>query len=664
MEIPLLPDIVVILCLSVLVVFIFQKFRLPPILGFLITGIIAGPNGLKLIHGVHEVEILAEIGVILLLFIIGMEFSLKTMVSIQRIVLIGGFSQVGLTIGVTFLGAYALGYPWNESLFLGFLFSLSSTAIVLTLLNEQGAISSPHGRIALAVLIFQDIIVVPMMLFAPLIAGSAENPLMELVWLVIKAIIAIIVVIVSARYLVPRLLDAVARSRSRELFILTVVGICFAVAWGSSSIGLSLALGAFMAGLIISESEYSYQATGLVLPFREIFVSFFFVSIGMLLDLGFFITHLPMIFVLTLAVMIVKALIAGGAALLLGYPPRTALMTGFALFQIGEFAFILSASGIEFGLLETNVYQYFLAISILTMAATPFVMKYAAKMVDWLFRQPIPERLRLFKQLSERVAEEPDEESLRDHVIVIGYGVTGRNVAEAARTARIPYVVLELDPVRVQQARADGHPASYGDAANDFVLLHLHVYSARVAVIAISDVNAAKIIITQIRAICQTVYLIVRTRMVDDIEELRRLGANEVIPEEFETSIEVFTRLLNRYFVPQDEVQDFVRKIRADAYEKLWPDGIPFTEEVSNLLSIPEVNVTCLKVQHGENEVVGQPLAKSNIRARFGVNLLAILRDGQFIADVGPDTVVRQDDILYLIGEPEAIAKFNKWLKY
>jgi len=663
MEIPILSDIVIILSLSVVVIFLFQKLRLPTILGFLITGIIAGPNGLRLIYAVHEIEIMAEIGVILLLFIIGMEFSLKTMASIQRIVLIGGFIQVGGTIGLTFLAAYSWGMPWNEALFMGFLVSLSSTAIVLTLLQERGAVNAAHGKIALAVLIFQDIIVVPMMLFAPLMTGEAENVGMTLLTLLLKAALVVALVLFSARYLAPRLLEIIARTHSQELFMLSVITICFAVAWGTSSIGLSLALGAFMAGLVISESEYSYQATALVLPFREIFTSFFFVSIGMLLDMRFFIANIGMILLLTLAVMLGKLLIAGTAALVLRYPLRTALLTGFALLQIGEFAFILSERGLEYNLIGEEAYQYFLAISILSMALTPFAIKYAPGIADWILRRPMPDRLRHFNQLSSHADEEPDEAELEDHVIIIGYGLTGRNVAQAAQQAHIPYVVVELDPELVEAARAAGHPATYGDAMSSFVLHHVHVYSARVAVISVTDPDEARRIILQIRTICQTVYVIVRTRMVSQVSEFYRIGANEVIPEEFEVSIEIFTRLLNRYLVSQDEVESFAREIRAGAYDMLRPQQRePDTQ--GRLLNIPDVNLTCLKALHSENEVIGKTLAESGLREKYDVNLIAIMRGDRFITGIRPATRIEQNDVLYLIGEPEAIDRFNDLLRY
>ncbi len=661
MHIPLLPDIVIILGLSAVVIFLFQKLNLPSILGLLITGVIVGPGGLGLIgdETTHEVEMLAEIGVILLLFIIGLEFSLKTLASIQRTVFIGGTVQVGLTILVTYLAAQVLGFRWEEALFLGFLFSLSSTAIVLKLLQESGDINNPHGRIALAILIFQDVIVVPFMLFTPLIAGNGGSVGMALLELLLKAAVVIVLVLLSARYVVPRLLHEIARTRSRELFILAIIVICFGVAWGTSSIGLSLALGAFMAGLVISESEYSHQATGFVIPFREIFTSFFFVSIGMLLDVRFFVENIPIVAGLTLVVILVKASIASLAALALRYPPRTVILTGLSLFQVGEFAFILSVTGMENGLLADGTYQYFLSVSILSMAITPFVMQHGERIVRVFLKRSLNKK---GAQLNNTEGVVQDVHALKDHLIIIGFGVTGQNVARAAKSADIPYVIIDLNPETVRHFQKLGEPIMYGDATSHFILEHVKVYKARAAVVAIPDLTATKSIVTNIRNICKTIHVIVRTQTLREMDNLYHLGANEVIPQEFETSIEMLTRLLQRYLVPQDEMETFITSLRTEKYEMLRP--FSHQQKSKTLLNIPNFNLTCLKVQHSNNDVIGKPLSETKIRPNYGVNLVAIQRNDDFITNVTPDTRILQEDLLYVVGEPEAIAQFNEKLKY
>ncbi len=660
-EIPLLTDIVIILGASVLVIYVFQKLKLPTILGYLMTGILAGPYALGLITASQEVEVMAEIGVILLLFIIGMEFSLKSLAAIKKSVFIGGAAQVGLTTVVTALVAGWFGFELNAAVFLGFVFSLSSTAIVLKLLQERSEVNSPHGKIALAILIFQDIIVVPMMLLTPIMSGQGGDVGTVVVTLLLKVGVVIVVVLVGARYLVPILLHEVAKTKNRELFILFVVVICFAIAWGTSEMGLSLALGAFLAGLVISESDYSYQATGFIIPFREIFTSFFFVSIGMLLNVSFLIDHFLIIMGLLLLVSVAKAGIAGVAALLLKYPVRTAILTGLTLFQVGEFAFILSEVGIEYQLLSEATYQYFLSVSILSMAITPFVIQRSESITRSLTTSRTLRTLPIPRSKSNGVPKAQAEDNFKDHTIIIGFGVNGQNVARAAKFAKIPYVIIEMNADVVQREKAQGEPILFGDATNHFILEHVKVFSARVAVVAISDPVATRAVITSIRSICPTVHMIVRTRFMNEVAEQLRLGASEVVPEEFETSIEIFSRLLHKYLVPQDEVDHFITDIRAESHEVLPPREINYRRAAQ--LTVPNLNISSLRVQNGNREVVGKTMNEAGIRARYGVNVLAIQRNEDYLSHIEADTRIEQDDILFLAGKPEDVSRFHEVIK-
>lgn len=664
MELPLLTDIVIILGVSVPLILLFQRFRLPSILGLILAGIIVGPSALSLVHSAHDVETMSEIGVIFLLFVIGIEFSLKQLAQIKRTVFVAGLFQVFATIAVVSLLALGWGMNINQSIFLGFLFSLSSTAIVLKMLQEQGAVHTPHGRVAIAVLIFQDIIVVPFMLVTPMLAGQSENWIVETGILLLKVLAVIAITFVLARYVVPWILDRVVRTKNRELFILTLVVICFATAWLTSAVGLSLALGAFFAGLIISESAYSHQATTNILPFREIFISFFFVSIGMLLDVRFFLLNIHWILLLTIATFIVKGLIASTATALLNYPARTVILSGMTLFQVGEFAFVLSATGIAYGLLNDDTYQYFLSVSIFTMAATPFVMKYEESISDRILRRALPRqvRVRLDSIAKARMAVSSTEtiEPLKDHLIIIGYGINGKNVAKAARNAEIPYTILELDPRLIEAAMRDGEPIHFGDATDEQTLSGQNIQSARVVVIAISDQDATRKIIGNIRRYSETAYVIVRTRYVKEIESIIRLGADEVIPEEFETSIEIFTKVLRKYLIPSDEIESFTQQIRSGNYEMLRSVGaLPGI----NSLSIPDLEISSLRVSQARNDVVGKDLASADLRRRFGVNLLAIHRSNRYLTLLTPETVIEQDDLLYVVGTPGQIAELNQYLR-
>lgn len=664
MELPLLPDIVIILGLAVVIILLFQRLKLPPILGFLLTGIVAGPHGLSLINASHEVELLAEIGVIFLLFVIGIEFSLKGLASIKGTVFFGGLIQVGGTIGGTAVATYILGLPMNQAIFMGFLLSLSSTAIVLKLLQESGEVTSPHGRIATAILIFQDIAVVFMILLTPIMAGEADNLLLTLAILFGKVLGIIAVLIVLARYVVPVILQLVAKSKSRELFILAVVVLCFSTAWLTSSVGLSLALGAFFAGLIISESQYSHQATANILPFREIFMSFFFVSVGMLLDIKFFFQNVIYIHFLAFGVMGLKTLIAALAATLLRYPARTVILSALSIFQVGEFAFLLSETGMEHGLLTENVYQYFLAISIISMGATPFVIKYSGAIADFLVKAPLPpavrRRLNAFARI--RSANLEGVEELSNHLVIIGYGINGQNVAKAAKSASIQHIIIELDPDVIAEARTNGDPVMYGDAMDEVILKHVNIHEARVVVIAISDPDATKKIIRRIRDFTETAYVIVRTRYVKEIEENLKLGADEVIPEEFETSIEIFTRVLKKYLVTNVEIQRFISSIRSRNYEMLTKIS---GTEVSDMRQpqVPDMEIVTIKVEQGANKIVGKTVEESDLRSQFGVTVLAIRRDNKYITVITPNTFIKQDDVLYLFGHPEDISEVNRYME-
>jgi CPA2 family monovalent cation:H+ antiporter-2 len=371
-EFHLLYDIVVIFAIAVVVLYLCHRLKIPSIVGFLFTGILAGPYGIALVKSVEQVESIAEIGVIFLLFSIGLEFSFKSLISIKKTILLGGSIQVGFTILFTFIIARLMNMPANQAIFLGFLVSLSSTAIVLKQLGERLEMDTPNGKTALGILIYQDIIVVAMMLFTPWLAADSVA-LDSLWWVLLKALVLMVAVIILSLYVLPPLLYQITRTQSRELFMLSIIVICFSIAGLTYSAGLSLALGAFLAGLIIAESEYSHQALANVIPFMDTFTSLFFVSIGMLLSVQSVWSHMGTLIIFTLAILSVKGLVAGLAAVILAYPLRIAIIVGFTLCQVGEFSFILAQTGISHGLLSPELYQGFLAASIMTMMLTPLL---------------------------------------------------------------------------------------------------------------------------------------------------------------------------------------------------------------------------------------------------------------------------------------------------
>lgn len=658
MHFPLLQDLLIFMGFSAIVVYALQRIRLPSILGFLVTGILIGPHGLGLVSESEQIELISEIGVILLLFVIGMELSIKHMVSIKNTVFIGGSLQVGLTILVAGSGYYFLGNSWEESLFVGFLFSLSSTAIVLKVLQDRNEMSAPQGRNALAILIFQDIIVVPMMLFTPIIAGQGGDVTGSILMLLLKTAVVILITILSARYLVPRLMHGIAKTDSQELFLITTITICFAVAFLTAEAGLSLALGAFLAGLVISESEYSHQATSVILPFRELFTSFFFISVGMLLDLQFFWGNIGIVMLIVVAVFFIKSIIAALAIAVLKYPPRTFLLTGLALFQVGEFAFILSKVGIQYDLLAPETNQYFLAVSIVSMLLTPFVIIFSERIAFGLMKfRPIEAWDRKMVASKERDHSVATDQ-LHNHLVIIGYGINGSNLARAAEFSDIPYVAVEMNAETVKAEQKKGVPILYGDARQDHIMEAVNIPKARVVVIAISDPEGTKVIVQNIRMVSQSVHLIVRTRFVREIPELIALGADDVIPEEFETSIEIFSRTLHYFLIPEDDIGHFAEITRSNNYGLFQnKNSIPRTFRPGKY---PEFDITCLKVRTDNRRIVGKTLSELDVRNQYGINILGLSRKDKLITNSGPDEILLQRDILYVTGKQESIDQFRK----
>lgn len=564
-EFDFLRDLVVLFGVSIVVVFCFDRLRLPAVVGFLVAGVMLGPYGLDLVKDVSRVEVFAEIGIVLLLFTIGVEFSLAHIPSI-RAVLGAGSLQIGLAIGLSVLGGLALGIPVNQGVFWGFLIAMSSTAIVLKMVTERSETNTLHGRLVIGVLIFQDLAVVPMMILTPVLGREDAGGVLAVAWPLVKALLLVTMILVTARFLVPRLLIAVVRSRSRELFVITIMMVCLGIAWLSSLAGLSLAIGAFIAGLIVSESEYSHQALAEVLPFRHSFNSLFFISVGMLLDLRVLLAHPMLVGGLVLAIVGGKALTAAGSAAIVGYSWRSALLMGIALAQVGEFSFILSKAGKDAGLLSPESFQVFLAVSVLTMLLTPFLIQASPPLAR---RVEAIQRLLHWVPVRPMDEQEPPIRHVRDHAIIAGYGVNGRNLAQVLRETEIPFVVVEMDGEVVRHEQKRGTPIYFGDVTHPQVLKRFGVQDARVLVLAISDPLATRRAITVARQVNPSIHIVARTRYLREIDDLLALGANQVVPEEFETSIEIFSLVLLHYQVPPRLVGEKAERIRKEGYALL-----------------------------------------------------------------------------------------------
>jgi monovalent cation:H+ antiporter-2, CPA2 family len=662
MQTTFLSSIVIVFGLSIAVLFICYRLRIPSIVGFLLTGMLAGPYGLRLINESRNVETLAQIGVVLLLFTIGLEFSLKNLISLRKSFFIGGSLQVVLTIIAACLISMKNGRSFAESLTIGFVLSLSSTAIVLKRLQEKAEMESPHGRFIVGILIYQDIIVVPMMLLLPFFSGEQENLGASIGIFILKIAILGIAIAFGIKWVVPRILFQIAKTRSREVFLLSIIVLCFSVAWFTSSIGLSLALGAFLAGLIISESEYKFQAFGSILPFRDVFSCIFFISIGMLFDWGYFFENPITILLLTFGVIVLKTIVAGIVPGLLGFPLRTMALVGIALGQVGEFSFILLQTGYGMHLITQEMYQTFLGVSILTMIVTPFIMASGNSIATFLLNLPLPEKVKLGYSSLTFGIDERKKKSRNDHLVIIGYGMNGRNLARAAKVAGISYVILEMNPETVKNEKARGEPIFYGDATHDAVLLHLDITHARVVVVAIPDPVATRRVVETLRRLNPIVHIIARTRFFQEMKPLYELGANEVIPEEFETSVEIFTRVLLNYLVPHEKIEKFIGEIRSDGYQ-MFRSYSKESSTFSDLkLALPDMQITSLHI-NSKSTVPGRTLSEIDLRKKFGVSLLAIRRGEEILANPSGETRLLEDDVLVILGKPENTALVSYLVK-
>jgi monovalent cation:H+ antiporter-2, CPA2 family len=667
MEIPFLTQIVIIFGITVAVLYVCHRFRIPTVVGFLISGVLAGPSVLGLVTLTEEVRTLSEIGVVMLLFTIGIEFSLNNLVQIRKYVILGGALQVFITLGVTAAICIWAGFTPAQATFMGFLISLSSTAIVLKIFQQSDGINTPHARTSLAILIFQDIVVVPMMLITPILAGGKTNLGQEVLLLILKGAGIIIITFLSAQYLMPRILFQVARTRSQEIFLISIIVICFAVAWLTSSIGLSLSLGAFLAGLIISRSEYSHQALSSVMPFRDLFTSLFFISIGMLLDVDIIRDHPLPIIMITLGVLFLKTIIGAISTFMLGFPLRTVLLVGVALSQVGEFSFVLAGVAINLPngtqLLDHFYYQVFLAVSILTMAISPFLIPFSHWVSDALMKLGPPRWLAEGWLRGEYTIPRSGDflEDLTDHIIIVGFGVGGRNVAWAAKTAGIPYAIVEMNPDTVRKSRRQGQPIIYGDAIQEGILENVHINKARVLVVAIPDPIASRAIVRQAKRLNPSLFTIVRTHYMHEIRPLFKLGADEVVPEEFETSIEIFTMVLMKYLVPKEKIDEFITQVRADGYHM-------FRSKAPTMLGIADLQnyVSGMDISNfivpANSPLIGVTLADANIRQVFQVSLLALIRKGEAFANPSSDTKIMEGDRIIIFGQPDYIYFFAQVL--
>jgi monovalent cation:H+ antiporter-2, CPA2 family len=649
MELSILQDIVIMFALSTLVNFIFTKIRVPTVIGYLLTGIIAGPHLFGVIKLQHDIELMAEIGVVLLMFTIGMEFSLKHLLRIRRIVFLGGLLQVTFSVLAFFAASRIYGVDVKGSIFIGFLTALSSSALVLKVLQERSELTSNYGRTVLGILIFQDILLVPLILVTQMMGSETVNMMGEIYILLVKVIGIIGFVYIGNKWLLPKLLHYIAMTKNQELFMMSILFICLAIALLTSALGMSLAFGAFLAGLMISESEYSHNAFGNIVIFKDTFTSFFFVSIGMLLDLQFIAEQWTLVLGTVALVILIKAIIAGGTGFLLGHTFRGTVIVGLALSQVGEFSFILAKIGLESSIFSDFYYQLFLATAVITMSASPFLIQAANPLASLLLKLPIPEWWvkGIFPLPEIKVPE------MKGHLVIIGKDLRAQKLSLMVDYHKMPYVSIVFDPSIARDKITRGEMAIYGDAVNGPILQKAYADKADIVAISVGDIIASMAIVEKVRQINPQAFILVRAKHLADMEELYKLGANHVVPEIFETAIEMFSRILSKKLLPKRVINKALAQIREDYY------GIFREKNMKNMPNIlddlPNIEINAFKIDEN-SPVIGRSLFDVHLRKNTGATLLAINRNEKIIEHPSPDIVFEKNDITYILGRPEQIA--------
>ena len=648
MDIYLLQNVAMILITAVIVLLIFNKLKLPTMIGLFITGIVIG----HVINDTSMISTLSELGVVFLLFIIGLEFSIEKFSAIIHYALFGGILQVSLTtILVTLLGL-GLGLVLNSAIFLGFLVAFSSTAIVMKIMQQKHLNHSVQGRVTLGILIFQDIAVIVVILITPLLGGQSIE-LHTFPELLIKLIGVAILIVIGAKWFIPLALKDAAKTKNRDLFMLLTLFICMGTTFATSLIGIGPELGAFLAGLLISNTEYSHQTLGYIQPFQDVFMSLFFISIGLMVNLHLFLYNIGIILALTAIILIIKFAATLLTGIVLKLPNKISISIAILLSQIGEFSFVLAREGMTYGLMTQRFFSIFLGVSILTMSVSPFLQKFTPQITKLLSKSSYFQEEGELKTLPEELTE---AQPIKDHVILVGMGRVGKQMTKACNQFNVPILAVDMNPIVVEQQQNLGVPIIYGNASNENVLKQLRVTSAQCIVISASTYEGTLNTIDAARRLNPDIHIIVRTKYLKNIEEVIEAGADEVIPKEFETSILMFTRIMDYYNKDMDEIADAVNDLRSDNYDAFRSVS---SEDVSAYLSnsFTEVELDSLRV-YNDAHISDFPFEKNNL------TVTSVIRDNSTIIYIDEKFQFLEDDIILFTGLRHDINKFFEDIEF
>lgn len=648
-------DIGVVLGAGVVASLVMATMRLPAVTGLLLAGAICGPFGFHFVGDKATIDTLAEVGVVLLLFTIGLEFPLSRFVKIGKTLAIGGSLQVGLTSAAVVGVCILVGLEFKFAVPIAFAVALSSTAIVLRGLSDRGEIDAPHGRFIVGTLLFQDLCVIPMMLVLPVLGGSgtigdiARNAGISLG----LATAAVVVTYLVSRLLLPPLLRRVDKTRSRESFTMAILSICIAIALATGYAGLSLALGAFLAGIVIADSPFATRALTEITPLRDVLTGLFFISLGMMFDWRA-VTEGPLVVGgLFLAIFVGKALLATLAAMVMRFPPRAAIVAGFGLAQFGEFGFVLlnSAAGLEVPLFDAQGQGRSLwAAALLTMFITPLVLRFSPQLAAGaLLLRPL-ERL-----LGVRDFNQPDagSKSIEGHIVIAGYGISGRMIASALKSVNVQYVILDMNAESVALAQKAGEVAFYADVTSEEALHHAHVEHARAFVLTINDPGAAMRAIDTLKRVAPKVPMLVRARFVTEQATLIKQGAADVVSAELESAVEIMARVLRMMDVPRNVIDREVAMVREQTQNSARTGTLP-RAKLADFGALASLKIESYQIAD-DSFAKGKSLADLRLRTVCGASVIAMARAGKVVDNPRPTEPLLDMDVIYLVGSLEQI---------
>jgi len=661
--------LVVLMAVACAVLLITSRLRLPAVVGYLVSGVLLGPNVLGRLTAGETISSLAELGVLLLMFTIGLEFDTRYFMRIRRVAVGGGLLGIVLTVAATLGPAAILGWSFRTSMFIGCIVALSSTAVVLKSLMDQGQLDALPGRLSLGILIFQDLSVVPMMILLPIAGGAPGMIALEVVSAAARAGFLLAITYLLSRRVMPRFLHLMARSRSQEMMLLVTLTICLGMAWVSHLFGVSYALGAFLAGLILGSTEYAHQMSAGVVPFRDVFAGVFFVAMGMLLDVPYTVSAWPAVLLVVATIVIGKTLITAFSVAVSGFPLPVSLQVGLNLAQVGEFSFLLAVMGERSGLITPEVYKIAIASSVISMMLAPLLTRSSGPLASWLARHtggllPAWERLaRRYETgvLDVQVAGMDRPEGPSHHVVILGYGSVGRALGDVLRSNGTPFVALEIDPDLVRAARRRGHPVLYGDAGSEDLLKRCGIERARMVLVTLPDQVMARYVIRWSRRINPSLFILARGRRATEDEPLYKDGADEVIHETFEVGVEFIARVLRHMNVPKQEVERQIGRVRSGRYEifrRTDMAPLPLNDVRRTLDSL---RVEFLEIA-AASPLVGRTLRDAGIREATGALVLAVVRDG--VVTHAPEAwfTLQAGDTILVSGAAEQVAQVEALL--